>query len=1178
MDSQLLLLCAFIYAAILFYIAWRSEFWQFKQAWVQPVLYSLSLAVYCSSWTFLGAVGQAVDNGWSFLPIYLGPILLFLLGWRFLRRLLVISSRNKVTSIADFIGSRYGKSQSLAAIVTLVAVLGSLPYIALQLKAVSLVWSTIQLPIVDGVIELSTEVNKHGSSFVTALVMACFAILFGTRVIDGPHRHQGMITTIAFESLVKIIVFFIIGLLAIQLLVGDGVERSFSIAPLIENSRFDLNFVTQSFLAMVAVVCLPRQFHVMVVEYHSRKDIRTARWLFPLYLALISLIIVPIAIASQQLLSHQQYSSDAYVLLLPMMQGSQWLTSLAFIGAISAATGMVVVAAVTLSIMISNELVVPLWLWLSSRSDMAAGNLGERLRLVRRISIVVVLLLAWLLELNFSQSQALASIGLISFAAAAQLMPAIIGALYWQRGHRNGVLTGLMLGVFFWFYCFLLPSVLGQGHSLVLNGPWHLAWLSPINLLGTGGMGQLSHGVFWSLLFNFAGFIMVSKYSRFNSLDLRQANSFTQLRRRYSFQQYDFDLTGIEVRQLQTLLQPLLEPFKYSELWREFEVKIGRRLLPLDKAPRFVVKVVEDNLAAIIGAVSAHKAVELLRKQKPVQIEDFVSLMGGRSRQLQFDQNLLQVTLETIPQGVSVVDGNLNLVAWNERYQAMFDYPPRLLYVGCPIAKVYYFNAERGYLGEGDHDDIDGVVEKRLNFLRQAEIYKTERELPNGMVVEISGIPIENGGYVTTYMDVTKRSALVDELIQTKLSLESRVIERTAELSLANQSLKNENKIRAKIEKELSSVHRSKSNFLAASSHDLLQPINAARLFVATMQQKTAAMAEGDKNIQSIKIDVDHIDSALSGAENLIESMREVARLDSGKLVPKRENFAIADVLEMLAREFGLLAQKTQLDLHWVPCKQWVYSDKHLLRRIVQNFLSNALRYTRRGKVLLGCRIHKDSLDIEVWDTGAGIAEKDRKKIFEEFERLGDGAGIDGQKGLGLGLSIANRMAKLLGYRLSFESELGKGSVFRINVPLGVVESKQKVNRQIAISDLRGLRVLCVDNEQQILNGMRSLLEQWGCFVCCAFSLGSVLELWKFDGAPDVILVDYHLDDGETGLQVLEALGLHWGVSQKAIVISADNSDDLREEVHTAGYLFLPKPVQPAALRGLVRKLSRKKS
>ena len=1160
MDSQLLLFLVCVYSGLLFAIAWLAQRYGhlLQQPWWRPLIYTLSIGVYCSSWTFLGAVGQAVESGWHYLPIYLGPILLVVFGWRFLRRLLIISSRNKITSIADFIGSRYGKNQRLAALVTLVVVIGTLPYIALQLRAVGIAWTTIQWS------DQGAASFDAISSLIAAIAMAWFAILFGTRVIEGPDRYRGMITAVAVESLVKVIAFIVVAFLAVRLVQGAGISEM-SKSPNFQLSQIsDPAFLTKGLLAAMAIVCLPRQFHVMVVEYQHRSDIRYMRVLLPIYLAIFAIAVIPLAEAGAQLFAGFDIRPDSYVLTLPRWAGSEGILAATFIGAVSAATGMVVVATIALSIMISNELIVPLWLHFGSRRRRQSVELGSSLRFIRRASIVAVLLMGWGLERVMSGAESLASLGLISFAAAAQLMPAVVAALYWSRGHSRGVVMGLIAGMTVWFYCLLLPVLLPNDHNLVVQGPFAVAWLSPYNLFGCGWLDELSHGVLWSLAINTLVFYLVSHRSTFRLLDVRQADAFTRLRWSARRQQLDLEPSGIEVEQLQTMMYPLVGEERTEEKWRAFEQRVGHRLLPTDQAPRFAVFEIESDLAAIIGAVSAHRAIELLKSHQPLELKDFVSLVGGSSRQLQFSQTLLQTTLETIPQGISVVDKDLRLVAWNQQYQKLFDYPKRLLYVGCDIEKIYHYNAMRGYLGDSGQDP-EQAVSRRLQQLATGQPYRLERVMPNDLVLEIRGTPLANGGYVTTYTDVTEYHQMLNQLEESKTGLEDRVSLRTRELQVANASLRRENDLRAKVEQELKQEQSSRSRFVAAASHDLLQPINAARLFLSALSEKVK-----QKPNQGLQPDVMQMEDALSQAEKLISSLREITRLGSGKERPKPEHFSLDSLLKPLAREASALVDRQEgvaVEFHWQSTKLWAHSDPHLLRRVVQNFVSNALRYTTSGKVLLGCRRRGDEVAIEVWDSGPGISEADRKRIFEEFERLPNQTG--GQ-GLGLGLSIAQRIAQLLGHRIEVDSVAGKGSVFRIVVERGV---PRKVAPIVISADpkLAGTQVLCVDNEPAILAGMHSLLEQWGCRTTTATSLGQALERWSGTDVPQIILVDYHLDY-ETGLDVIEALRYHWQQEIPAIVISADNSEDLQARARIRGCGFVEKPVVPAALRLIMRR------
>lgn len=1166
MDSERLLLVVIAYGGLLFAIAWLTERYGYKikQPWWRSLVYTLSIGVYCSSWTFLGAAGQASNSGWHYLPIYLGPILLIVFGWRFLHRLISVSGHNKVTSIADFIGSRYGKYQPLAATVTLVLVIGTLPYIALQLRAVDLAWNSTDWQAND---LLSNEFN---SGLVTAMVMAWFAIIFGTRMINGPNKLRGLMTVIATESVVKLLAFVVVALFAWQLLRDANVELFFDQPKFNIQQILSPRFITEMLLAATAIVCLPRQFHVMAVEFQHESDLRFTRWLLPLYLALFAVLIIPLAQAGTVFLSGTGVPADSYVLVLPSWGGQSTTLAFAIIGALSAATGMVVVATIALSIMISNEIIVPIWLRISSRQKENPSDLADSLRLIRRFSIITILIMAWWLERIMLNNENLAGIGLISFAACAQLTPAILAALYWPKAHRKGVMAGLLAGMVMWFYCLLLPLLLSEDSSLMTHGLFHLSWLKPHDLFYSGHWDMLTHGVFWSLAVNILIFIGVSKLSALTNLDVRQAGAFIH----FNDPHYgigtplDPSPSGIEVHQLQALVQPLFGDTRSLKMWHEFEQHLGHRLLPNDQAPRFVVAAIESDLAAIIGAISARKAIRLLVGKQPLLLQDFVSLVSGSSRQIQFSQTLLQTTLDTIPQGISVVDKDLKLVAWNQQYQQMFDYPKRLLFIGCDVSKIYYYNAVRGYLGN-DNDPVDAIVAKRVQQLATGKPYRLDRRLPNNKVIEICGTPLANGGYVTTYTDISDYDNMLSQLEINKQQLEQRVQDRTAELQQVNDSLLRENELRGRVESELKSVNESKNHFMAAASHDLLQPINAARLFTSSLLQMTK---EGDPQLKQT---VDQLDDALLQSEHLINSLRDISRLRSGKERPNREHFSLHKLLKSLAAEAGIIAKDKNLDFHWVDCQLWLFTDRHLLRRILQNFLSNALRYTQEGKVLLGCRRVTDAVVIEVWDTGPGISEENRLRIFEEFERLPGST----MQGLGLGLSIAQNISQLLGHELSLDSKLATaeakgGSVFRVTVPLGQQQAASQKKR-LSDPNLVGVKVLCVDNETRILAGMQSLLEQWGCQVTTACNLRQALDLWREDQPPQLVLADFHLDN-ETGLDVLDALQYHWQQPLGAIIISADNSDEVRDQVLTAGHLYLPKPIVANSLRTTMNRALRK--
>ncbi|WP_323845206.1 hybrid sensor histidine kinase/response regulator [Microbulbifer magnicolonia] len=1158
-----LLFFALAYVALLFAVAWRAEH---RKQWLlryRPQIYALTLAVYCSSWTFFGAVGQAVSSTWSYLPIYLGPMLLFLFGGAFLRKLMLVSERQKVTSIADFIGCRYGKSQGLSALVTLLAIVGSLPYIALQLRAVTMAWDTV------GAGSESGGWVGLDTAFATALLMVVFAMLFGTRHLEGRERNRGVVAAIALESVVKLLAFAAVAAMAGWLLVAG--ERYATVELYLDPLIPDANFLTQTLLATAAIICLPRQFHMAVVEFQDQRELRTARWLLPLYLGFFSLLILPIALAGQPMLAQGLLDPDGLVLTLPMANGSSGLALLAYIGGFSAATGMVIVAAVTLAVMISNELVAPLWLFLSRFTSLSAASLGNHLRLIRRLSILLLLMLSWGMHKAITGVVPLASIGLLSFAAAAQLAPALIGAIYWRRAHRFGVLAGLVAGYGLWFYCLVFPALYPQ-HQLLSQGLLGQSWLRPEHLLGLGGQDALSHGVFWSLLANVLLFIAVSLLSRQQTRDRRQAEAFVELSELDGGA--NLELSGIQVGQLKSLMQPFVGRKRLEQIWNGFERRSQQRLLADDAAPRFAVQEAESVLAGIIGSATAHQVIDLLQANRPFQLEDIARLVDGTSQKLRFSQELLQTTVETISQGISVVDADLRLVAWNQHYIELFDYPERLLYIGCPVEKLYRHNAERGLYG--DNADLEAEVQRRLELLRHGSAHRFERRLPNGSIVEVRGTPMPGGGFVTTFTDISDYRAAVDALEENQRTLEERVEQRTAELLQSNEALQAENRRRAEVEGQMRELHAAKTRFLAHTSHDLLQPINAARLFIASAQQK-AARSAWEETLE----DIGHIDSALNTAEHLIGALREISRLDGGNLTPRREHFPVAELLDALTAEFQAIAASRGLQLRYRPSSLWVHSDRHLLRRILQNFLSNALHYTSRGKVLLGARRRGgefgEELEIQVWDTGPGIAPAAQAQIFDEFVRLTSAEG-PADKGLGLGLAIAKRSAELLQHPIAVQSCPGRGAMFSIRIPLGVAARAEqpKPPPQIAGADLSGIRVLCIDNEESILRGMQSLLSGWGCRVTAVRSLREALATWPSELPPQLVIVDYHLDCNETGIAALDGLYQRWGQPLPGILISADISEQVRDAAVARGCFYLSKPVKPAALRNLVRRLARR--
>lgn len=1140
---------ALAYMAILFAIAFYGDR---RTKPLHPKLrvaiYSFSLAVYCSSWTFFGSVGQAAGQLWSFLPIYIGPILLLLFAPWVIKKMVIISKQENITSIADFIAARYGKSQKLAIFITLISLVGILPYLALQLKGIVLGVNLLTL----NSAQSAGQQGQDIALFVT-VGLALFTILFGTRNLDVTEHHRGLMFAIAFESLVKLMAFVAVGLFVLYGVYNGPIHlwQTAKAAPQLEefwNTSINWpHMLIQTCVAMMAVYTLPRQFHVTVVENNVTADLKFARWIFPLYLLIVAAFIVPLALAGQLRLP-SDVVPDSFVISLPLAEGYPLLAILAFIGGASAATGMVIVGVVTLSIMISNHILLPLLLQ-ARTTERPFEAFRHWMLTARRLSIIVILLLAYVCYRLLNANASLATIGQVAFAALTQMAPAMIGALIWKKANRQGVFAGLITGSLLWVYTLVLPLVATSfgGDPEGIPG---LQWLYAIPL-GIE-VDPMTLGVTLSLSGNFAVFALVSLFSRTRVSEHWQANRFISL------QVGNKAPLSVQVSDLLTLASRFVGDDRARHSFIRFAYTRGIAFNPDETASSDWIAHTERLLTGVLGASSTRVVVRAAIEGREMHVEDVVRIVGEASEALQFNRTLLQGAIENLTQGISVVDRSLQLVAWNTRYLELFDYPEGLIQVGRPIGDIIRHNAEKGLCGPGD---VETHVSKRLYWMRQGTGHTSERRFPNGKVIELIGNPMPGGGFVMSFTDITAFRQAEKALKEANEGLEQRVSERTHELSQLNQEL-----IHAKRIAE--DANASKTRFLAAVSHDLMQPLNAARLFSAALSHQESLPDE------ALEL-VNNLDSSLRSAEDLISDLLDMSRLEGGSVTPNPQPFALRPWLETLGAEFTVLAEQQGIEFRLFAPDIRVNSDPKLLRRIVQNFLTNAFRYAK-GKVLLGVRREGEHIRLEVWDCGPGIPKDKLNFIFEEFKRL-DSHQTREEKGLGLGLAIADGLCKLLAHPIRVQSRLGKGSVFSVTIPLyrgqlqAVVSAPVKAH---STQPLKGIKVLCIDNEESILTGMQSLLSRWGCDVRTALNTSAcetVLETENF--VPQIVLIDYHLDHGQTGINVMRWLRKTLRNPQlPGIVISADARPELPVQVHNEQLGFLTKPVKPAALRALMNK------
>jgi len=1142
------------YLGLLFVIAYYTDQNLTKRLRWQPLFYSLSIAVYCTSWTFYGTVGQASANFLSFIPIYLGPILLFIFAWRLLARVVLIAKREHITSIADFIAARYGKSQTLAVVISLICIVGILPYIALQLRAI-----VMGLDLFGGE-AMRQAVGKGSSSQIALFVsiaLAIFTMLFGTRHIDATEHHRGVIVAIAFESLVKLVAFVCVGLLAVGLLWDLPQPAQLNVQQSLVSkwqgiSLADISdLVVATLLAMSAVLCLPRQFHVTVVENNQVNDLKAARWLFPAYLLLLAMFVLPIALVGDALLPSNT-PADHYVIQLPLAVGQEWLGMVAFLGGTSAASGMVVVSTIALAIMVSNDLVLPLLLKQGGLSRRNFAQFSELLLNVRRTTILVILLLAWGTFLMLGQINNLADIGFLSFAAIAQLAVPLVLGLYWREGNRTGVYAGLAVGMSLWLF-----NLMNMTDSLspLLGSAWLTDWLTAPELAGKKLISDGNWGILLSLLGNLTAYLLGSKLSSPAVSEWLQASNFIGQSSKNDDAAALYH-SKVSVEELHMLASRFLGTQRISEAFTKYAQSRDLQLSPHQQAPVALIAETERMLGGVFGASSARLVLGSALQGKQVQLEEFASIAEEASELLQFNKHLLQGAIEHIDQGIAIVDRELKLVSWNRRYTELFEFPKGLIVVGRPIEEVIRHNAVNGLCGPGD---IDELVARRVEHLHRGNSHTSSRIRRDGRVIQVQGNPMPNGGYVMTFSDITTFRQAEDMLKQANEILEARVAQRTQQLSSINQQL-----VQATHAAE--QANQSKTRFLAAVSHDLMQPLNAAKLFTGSLLEINL-----DKEAKFL---ASSIDQSLFSAEEIISDLLDISRLESGRVVVSNEQFEIGHLLDHIHAEFIPLAQQQKVELKLYTSKYTVRSDSKLLRRILQNFLTNALRYNPNGKVLLGSRRRGNSLRLEVWDNGPGIEESKQQQIFEEFQQLHK-SGRAREEGLGLGLAIAQGFAELLELPIGVESTVGKGSVFYVTVP--IVEASKvvraKAREGAEISTTQGAKVLCIDNEPAILSGMEQLLSRWGYDVICCEDADTAEEVLDGGWSPELILSDYHLDYDKTGLDALQSLIHRRKLRCHGIVISADRQADLIDKVRAQGFAYLSKPLRPLRLKKLCQQL-----
>jgi Na+/proline symporter/nitrogen-specific signal transduction histidine kinase len=756
---NILVLVCLGYVALLFGVAFLADRVAAPRAWLRsPLVYTLSLSIYCTAWTFFGAVGYAARSGLEFVTIYLGPTIV-MLGWFWgLRKLVRIGRSQRITSIADLLSARYGKSNVLAICVTILAVLGSTPYIALQLQSITLSFAIFAQ-------EDGHPTVGDGSALWVAAGLAIFAILFGTRNLDANERHHGVVTAIALEAVVKLVALLAVGGFVVWGMAG-GVSETLARIDASPIGRWQVDggrWTAITFLAAAAFVCLPRMFQVMVVENDDEAHLRTAAWAFPAYLLLISLFVVPIAAVGLDIMPPGS-NPDFFVLTLPLAAGQDGLAMLSFIGGFSSATSMVIVAAMALSTMVSNHLVMPIWLSLQNAGATVSGDVRRVVLVSRRIAIVAVILLGYFYFTFSGSGAALASIGLISFAGIAQILPAMVGGLFWRGATRTGALAGLSVGFGLWIYTLLMPGLLPEGvmAGLIANGPGGIAWLRPQALFGIGGLDPLVHSVLWSMSLNTLAFCLVSLASFPSPMERLQGAQFVNVFD-HSVGPRGWSQSVAQSEDLMIMTQRILGAAEAQALFRrEARLQGVRSDLP-EPTPGFLARL-ERELSGAVGAATAHAMVGQIVGRSSVSVEDLLAVADESAQVLEYSSQLEAKSAELAEAARQLREANEKLTQVSLQKDAFLSQVSHEL--RTPMTSIRAFSEIL--------IEADGLTQSERR--RYAGVISDEAQRLTRLLDDLLDLSVLENGQVSLNLRDGRLSEVIDHAIAAALTGEARPI------------------------------------------------------------------------------------------------------------------------------------------------------------------------------------------------------------------------------------------------------------------------------------------------------------------------------------------------------------------------------------------------------------------
>jgi len=1119
-------------------------------------VYLIALASLVSAWPVFGAMEAAARGDDAVLGLFAAPVLALILLRPIARRLQVIAHQQGTLSLPALIGARYGRSPAVAITAALVAASGLGMLLIAEFETVAKAVA----------VTLGLATNPTLAAVLPGAIAAGTLVAMPGRLMASNGQSTGLVAIARVATTMALAVLVL--MLGAALYHGPGFS-GLSITPLGSLAAIGDIFgpppVTSRFLTIVivatlAVYVLPGRFILIGKSPAGGRRRRLASAMLPVLMILLVGSIIIVAGAGLMQITSSGRVGNHLALSLASSLGPDWLAGIVFGGVLALATSnaCLITASVTASLV--DEVMAPL----RAHRHLARSHLAMRADIssVEKGVAVIYLVLICAVLAAAGPDIDLANTGLIGLAGISLLSPPLLGGLYIRSIKHQGVIAGLVAGTLVWLYTLVVPA-LSQGSGLASGTQTHsiIGWTATAGAFGLPLSDPLTSGIIWTLIAQIGVMAAVSVNTRASLIERSQADAFADPGRG---RRRDRNPTRrrpptIRVGELDILLRRFLGDQVARETIREYAGERDIGTLAPQLAEPELVRFAENRLASVVGASSARWLLRSGSSRADMDFNDVARVLDRTADAVQFNRGVLRAAIENSDQGISVIDGDLRLVTWNSRYLALFNYPPGLVRTGRHIAELIRYNAERGECGPGEVEDL---VQRRLHHLRRGQPHRFERHRTDGKVIYMTGNPIPGGGFVTTFNDITAFKEKQAELARANARLEARVSERTAALSRSNEQLKQENAERARAERTArhareaaERANQSKNRFLAAASHDLLQPLNAARLFA------DAASRSPDRIDPA---SIEKIQNALGSAQALLEPLLDISKIDSGRWPVERDVIAINDVVQPLVDQFRVIAADKGLRLDYVHSSILVETDPNLLRRIVQNLLSNAVRYTETGRIVLGVRRRPQHIEIQIHDTGPGISNSQKTQIFEEFER-GDDANSVSDRGLGLGLSLADRLAGLLGHRITVDSTPGRGTCFSVVIATGTVKSPtiDAPSAVESVADVVVNQALVVDDDTASCEALVATLESFGIEALSAEPV-DVTDIVN-DGVVDALIVDYDLGtDAPNGLELMQACGPNRTACR--ILASANRDPELVERAAAIDVRVIYKPIDSEAL------------